>query len=129
MPILTSLAASPLATTATFSTVQFSMLEAEYTSLVASSPSSPQVIIEISTDPIEFTYSSVFSAGSVSSTGTGLVSLTFTVSSVVLPISIAALAVIFLSLLLSLLGLDIRVGSHPYLLKIAKLQISNSPPD
>ena len=94
------------------------MLEAEYSSLIASSASSAQVIIEILTNLIEFTYFSVFSAGSVSSTGTGLVSLTFIVSSVVLPISIAALAVIFLSLPLSLLGLDIGVGSHPYLLNI-----------
>ena len=68
------------------------MSESEYFSLVASSASSTQVVIEISTDPIVFTYFSVFSAGSVSSTGTGLVSLTFTVPSVVLPISIAALA-------------------------------------
>ena len=51
------------------------------------------MVIESSTDPIEFTYFSVFSAGSVTSTGTGLVSLIFTVSSVLLPISIAALAV------------------------------------
>ena len=86
------------------------MSEAEYSSLVASSASSAQVVLEISTDLIEFTYFSVFSAVSVSFTGTGLVSLTFMVSSVVLLISIAALAVTFLSLLLSLLGLDIAVG-------------------
>ena len=86
------------------------MSEAEYSSLVASSASSAQVLIEISAALIEFTSFSVFSACSVSSTGTGLVSLTFTVSSVALPISIAALAVTFLSLLFSLLGLDIGVG-------------------
>ena len=56
------------------------MSEAEYSCLVASSASSAQIVIEISTDPIEFTYFSVFSAGLVSSTSTGLVSLTFTVS-------------------------------------------------
>ena len=60
------------------------MSEAEYSSLVASSASPAQVVIETSIDPIEITYFSVLSAGSVSSTGTGLVSLTFTVSSVVL---------------------------------------------
>ena len=108
--ILKSLAASLLVSTATFSTVQFSMSEAEYSSLVASSASPAQVVLEISTDSIDFTYFSVFSAGSVSSTGTGLVSLTFTVSSVLLPISIAALVVTFFSLLLSLLGLNIVVG-------------------
>ena len=48
------------------------------------------MVIEISTDPIDFTYFSVFSADSVFSTVTRLVSLTFTVSSVVLPLSIAA---------------------------------------
>ena len=37
---------------------------------------------------------------------------------VVSPISIAALAITFVSLLLSQLGLDIGVGSHPYFLKI-----------
>ena len=95
------------------------MSEAEYFSLVASSASSTQVVIEISTDPIEFTYFSVFSAGSVSSTGTGLVSLTFTFSLVVLPISVAVLAVPFLSLLLSLLGFDIGVGSRQYLSNIS----------
>ena len=99
------------------------MSEAEYSypsypSLVASSASSALVVIEISTDPIEFTFFLVFSAGSVSSTGSGLVSLIFNVSLVVLSTSIAALAGTFLSLLLSLLGLDIGVGSHPYLLKI-----------
>ena len=46
----------------------------------------------------------------LSSTGTGLVSLTFTVYSVVLSILIAAQAVTILCLLLSLLGLDIGVG-------------------
>ena len=86
------------------------MSEAKYSSLVTSSASSDQVVIEISTHLIAFTYFSVFPAGSVSSIGTGIVSLTFTVSSVVLPIAIAALAVTFLCLLLSLLGLDIRVG-------------------
>ena len=116
--ILKSLAASPLASTATFSAVHFSMSEAEYSSLVASSASPAQVVIEISTDPIDFTYFSVFSADSVSSTVTRLVSLTFTVSSVVLPTSIAALAVTFLFLLLSLLGLYIGVGWHQYLLNI-----------
>ena len=85
------------------------MSEALYSSLVASSASSAQVVIEISIDPIEFNYF-FFPAGSVSSTGTVLVSLTFTVSSVVLPTSIAALAVTLLSLLLSLLGLDIGVS-------------------
>ena len=95
--LLESLTASPLATTATFSTVHFLISEAEYFSLVAISISSAQVVIEISTDPIKFTYFSVFSLGSVSSTGT-----------VVLPISIAALAVTFLSILLSLL--DIRTS-------------------
>ena len=94
------------------------MSESEYPSLVASSAASAEVVIEISTDLIEFTYFSVFSAESVSSTGTGLVSLTFIVSSGVLPISIASLAVTFLSLLLRLLGLDIGVGWHPYLLNI-----------
>ena len=54
--ILKSLAASPLATTATYSTVHFSMSEAEYSTLVASSAFSPQVVIEISTDPIEFIF-------------------------------------------------------------------------
>ena len=68
------------------------------------------MVIEISAALIEFTVFSVFLAGSVSSTGTGLVSLTFNVSSVVSPISIAALAVMFFSLLLSLLGLEIGVG-------------------
>ena len=57
------------------------MSEAEYSSLVATSAFSAQVVIEISTDPIKFIYFSVFSAGSVSSTGTGLISLTFTVPS------------------------------------------------
>ena len=71
---------------------------------------SAQVVIEISTDPIELTYFSVFSEGSVSSTATGLISMRFTVSSVALPTSIAALAITFLSLLLSLMGLDIGVG-------------------
>jgi hypothetical protein len=56
VPILKSLAASPLASTATFSTVHFSMSEAEYFSLVASSASPDQVVIKISTDPIDFTY-------------------------------------------------------------------------
>ena len=56
VPILISLAASPLATTATFSTVHFSMSEAEYSSLVASSASTAQVVIEILTDPIEFIF-------------------------------------------------------------------------
>ena len=68
------------------------------------------MVIEISAALIEFTYFSVFLACSVSSNGTGLVSLTFNVSSVVSPISIAALAVTFFSLLLSLLGLEIGVG-------------------
>ena len=63
------------------------MSEEEYSSLVASSASSTSVVIEISTDVIKFTYFSVFSAGSVSSNGTGLVSLTFTVSSDVLNLS------------------------------------------
>ena len=84
------------------------MSESKYSSLGASSASLAQVVIEISTDPIDFFF--VFSAGSVSFNVTVLVSLTFTVSSVVLPILIAALAVPFLSLLLSLLGLDIGVG-------------------
>ena len=74
------------------------------------------MVIEISTDPIEFTYFSVFLAVSVSSTSTGLVSLKFTVSLVVLPILIADHAVTLLSLLLSMLGLDIKVGSHQNLL-------------
>jgi hypothetical protein len=39
VPILTSLAASPLATTAIFSTVHFSMSDAEYSNLIASSAS------------------------------------------------------------------------------------------
>ena len=52
--ILKSLAASPLASTATFSAVHSFMSEAEYSSLVASSGSSAQVVMEISTDPIEF---------------------------------------------------------------------------
>ena len=64
--------ASRLATTATSSTVHFSMSEAEYSSLVALSDFSAQVVIEISTDLIEFTFS-VFSADLFSSTGTGLV--------------------------------------------------------
>ena len=113
VPILNCLATSPLATT-----VHFSISESEYYILVASSASSTQVVIKISTDFIKFIYFSVFSAGSVSSTGTGLVSLTFTISSVVLPISIAALAVTFLFLLLSLLGLDIGVSPYPYFLNI-----------
>ena len=117
MPILTSLAASP-SPTATFSTVSSSISEAEYSSLVALSASSAKVLIEISTDLVELTYFSVFSAGSVSSTGRVLVLLTFTVSSVVLPISIAALAVTFLSLHLSPLALDIGVGSHLHLINI-----------
>ena len=54
--MLESLAASPLATTATFSTVLFSISEAEYSSFVATSDSSAQVIIEILTVLIEFTY-------------------------------------------------------------------------
>ena len=56
MSILKSLAASPFATTATFSTVHFSMSEADYSSLEASSASSAHVVVEISTDPIEFTF-------------------------------------------------------------------------
>jgi hypothetical protein len=48
--ILKSLAASPLATTATFSTVHISKSE-------ASPASSAQVVIEISTDLNEFTFS------------------------------------------------------------------------
>ena len=39
VPIMNSLAASPMASTVTFSTLHFSMSEAEYTSLVASSAS------------------------------------------------------------------------------------------
>ena len=69
-----------------------------------------QVVIEISTDLNEFIYCSVFSAGLVFSTGTGLISLTFTVSSVVLPILIAALDMTILPRLLSLLGLGVEVG-------------------
>ena len=56
MQILNYLAASPLATTATFTAVHFYLSEAEYSSLVASSASLAQVVIEISTDPIEFTF-------------------------------------------------------------------------
>ena len=59
------------------------MSEAEYSNCVASSASSAQVVIEITTDLIELSYFSVILAGSVSFTGTGLVSLTFTDSSVV----------------------------------------------
>ena len=81
MPILESLAASPLATTATFSKVHFSISEAEYSSFVATSDSSAQVVIEISTVLIAFTYFC-----SASSTGTGLISSTLTISSVVFPI-------------------------------------------
>ena len=58
--ILKSLAASPLTTTATFSTIHFSMSEAEYSSLVASSASSAQLVIEISTDLIQFTFFCIF---------------------------------------------------------------------
>ena len=85
------------------------MSEAESFRLVASSTSKAQVVVEISAAMIEFTYFSVYLAGSVSSTGTGLISLTFNVSSVVSTISIAALAVTFFSLLLSLLGSEIGV--------------------
>ena len=49
VPILKSLSASPLASTATFSTVHFSMSEAEYFNLVASSASPDQVVVKIST--------------------------------------------------------------------------------
>ena len=111
MQILKSLAASPLATTATFLTFYFCILEADHSSLVASPASFAQVVIEISTEFMVLTYASVFLAtGSVSSNCTGIISLPFTVSSVVLPITIAAPTVTFLSLLLSRLGLDIGVG-------------------
>jgi hypothetical protein len=65
--ILKSFVASPLATTSTFSTVPFSISEADYSSLVVSSTSSAQGVIEIHTDVAEVTYFSVFSTGSVSS--------------------------------------------------------------
>ena len=90
------------------------MSEAKYSSLVASSASSAQVAIEISTDLTEITYFSVFSAGSVSSTGTGLISSTFTVSSVVLPILIAAPADIILPLYFVSLLVH-RVSADPLL--------------
>ena len=54
VPILKSMAASPLAST--FSTLHFSMSEAEYYSLVASSASPDKVVIKISTDPRNFAY-------------------------------------------------------------------------
>ena len=81
----------------------------ELNHLVASPASSAQVVMEKSTDMTEVTFS-VFLAGLVSSISTKLISLTFTVSSVVLEILIAAMDITFLPLLLSLLGLYIGVG-------------------
>jgi hypothetical protein len=108
VPTLTTLAASPLATTATFSTVHFSMSEIKHSSLVASSASSTQVVIEISTDPIKLTFFLYFQQVLFLPLAHDFFSLTFTVSSVVLPISIASLAVTFIPSLMVL-----RVGADP----------------
>jgi hypothetical protein len=59
---------------------------------------------EISAVFTDFSVFSAFLTGSLSLTGSGLVSLIFTVSSVVSPISIPALAADLLSLPLRLLG-------------------------
>ena len=102
------MAVSPLATTATFSAARFSLSETESSRLVASSASYAKVYIEISAALHafnDFSLSSVFSAGSVSPTGSGKVLLTFTASALVSPMSIASLTAALLSLLLSLMGL------------------------
>ena len=79
------------------------MSETEYSIMVALSVSSTQVEKEISAAFTDFSVFPAFSAGLVSLTGSGVVLLTFTVSSVVSPISIADLAAALLSLPLSLL--------------------------